>query len=217
MLAVVTDFERDSRREIRLAKKYVKLGTGSPICSYCCMSDCRCLFIPKARRNGRGTISCRNCYAKSKPMSSKALDRRRKRFEDAGYVEPACIACQEGDLRALELDHVAGSANSALVEPLCLNHHAIKSDSAEDHFPELRLRDVGRSALAKQAAFEIGLALVLVLIVTLRDEADSLAVFFGMVSVTLLGWASWNIKADDYFHNQFGFDYDRAINAEVPS
>jgi hypothetical protein len=127
------------------------------------------------------------------------------------------VACNESDLRALEGDHLSGGANSLLIEPLCLNHHAIKSDEAEDHFPELRLRDPNRSALLKQAAFEIGLALVLLLMASLREEADSMGIFFGIVAVSLFGWAAWNVKADRYFADTLGIEYDRNIYAEVPS
>jgi hypothetical protein len=212
----MSDYPHQNRRDTRIIKKLVKLGTDNPVCNYCGARDCRFL-IALGTTGEEAIISCLNCRAKQRQVSAKALERKRKRFVEAGYPYPACVVCNESDLRALERDHLSGGANSLLIEPLCLNHHAIKSDEAEDHFPELRLRDLNRSALLKQAAFEIGLALVLLLIASVREEADSMGIFFGIVALSLFGWAAWNVKADRYFADTVGIEYDRHIYAEVPS
>ncbi len=212
----MSGYYTNNQRDTRIIKKLVKLGTGYPVCRYCDVTDCRCLLVLGARGD-ETIISCRNCRAKSKNTSEKALERKRTRFAEAGYPHPACVVCNEPDLRALDGDHLSGSANSVFIEPLCLNHHAIKSDDAEDYFPELRLRDPNRSTLLKQAAFDIGLALVLLLIASVRDEADSMGIFFGIIVVSLFGWAAWNVKADRYFAQALGVGYDQHIIAEVPS
>jgi len=212
----MSDYRRQNRRDTRIIKKLVKLGTDDPACKHCGPKDCRCLIV-LGTTGEEAIISCLNCRAKQKQVSAKALERKRKLFAEAGYPHPACVVCNESDLRALDRDHLGGGANCLLIEPLCLNHHAIKSDEAEDHFPELRLRDPNRSALLKQAAFDIGLALVLLLIASVREEADPMGIFFGIVAVSLFGWAAWNVKADRYFADALGIEYDRNICAEVPS
>jgi hypothetical protein len=205
-----------NQRDTRIIKKLVKLGTECPVCRYCGVTDCRCLLVLGAT-GGETIISCRNCQAKRNNISEKALEQKQKRFAEAGYPQAVCVVCNESDLRALEREHLSGAANSVLIEPMCLNHHAIKSDEAEDYFPELRLRDPNRSALLKQAVFDIGLAIVLLLIASVRDEADSMGIFFGVVAISLFGWAAWNVKADRYFTEALGREYDRHIMVEVPS
>jgi hypothetical protein len=212
----MSGYYSNNRHDTRIIKKLVKLGTDSPVCLYCEVTDCRCL-LALGGIGDETTVCCHNCRAKRKIISGKALERKRKRFAEAGYPQPACVVCNESDLRALEGDHLSGDANSVSIEPLCLNHHAIKSDDAEDHFPQLRLRDPNRPALLKQAAFEIGLALVLLLMASLRDEADALSVFFGMTAISLFGWAAWNVAADRYFAEALGIGYDKNITIKVPS
>lgn len=207
-------------REGRLAKKLMRLGTGQPSCMHCDMTDCRCLFRPR-RGSVSAPIRCRNCHAKRTGHSAAQLQAKAVRFEDAGYTNPACVACSEADLRTLELDHIAGIDNSALVTPLCLNCHAIKSDDAEDMpWAQLRLQDPERSALVLQAAFEFGLACVLGLYAAANGHDDGQAthaVFFGLIALALIAWAMWNLSADQHFTHVLGPGYDKAIPASVPS
>ncbi|HVA27970.1 MAG TPA: hypothetical protein VNF68_07300 [Candidatus Baltobacteraceae bacterium] len=208
-------------REARYAKKLLLFGTDHPVCARCRMSDIRCLcrIEPSAKR-GLPTARCHNCHRKRRRVSPKALLRKLNRFSDAGYTEPTCVVCRESDLRLLELDHLAGAANSAFLAPLCGNCHAIKSDAAEDEpMASLRLRDPNRSALVLQAAFEFGLALVLSLFAAASHEDPNEAaqvVFFGLAAAALVAWAIWNLSADDYFTRELGSGYDKAIAAEVP-
>jgi hypothetical protein len=44
-----------------------------------------------------------------------------------------------------------------------------------------------------------------------------MGIFFGIVAASLFGWAAWNVKADRYFAQALGIEYDRHIMAEVPS
>jgi hypothetical protein len=148
------------------------------------------------------------------------MARKRKQFCDAGFAMPMCVVCRESDLCALELDHIAGRANSTQLVALCANCHAIKSDMAEDApMAALRHADANRSALALQAAFELGLAAILSLFgaVELRDGEAGRVVFFGIAAAVLIAWAIWNLCADEHFTEILGPGYDKAIAAVVPS
>lgn len=207
------------RREARLARKQLNLGTANPACSYCAMTDCRCLFRPHSSANG--PIRCRNCHAKRKRLSPEALARKYARFAAARYNDPACVVCWECDLRVLELDHLAGEGNSAFVQPLCLNCHAKKSDDAEDEpWASLRLRDADRGALAIQAAFEFGAAAILTLMVANDDEGSTAqAIFLLGLAAALVAWALWNLSADADLRRALGPgpSYGGAITMPVPS
>ena len=207
------------QREGRLSRKQLNLGTANPACADCAMIDCRCLFRPRSSANA--PIRCRNCHAKRKHFSREALARKYARFTIAGYNDPACVACREHDLRALELDHLAGEANSAFVQPLCQNCHAKKSDDAEDApWASLRFRDPERGALAIQAAFEFGAAAVLTLIVAHDDESSTArAIFLLALAAAFVAWALWNLSADADLRRALGPgpSYGGAITAPVPS
>jgi hypothetical protein len=206
------------RREARLAKKLLNLGTSDPACIYCGVTDRRCLF--RARAPAESAIRCRNCHAKRQRVSGAALERKRERFAAAGYPNPGCVVCSEGDLRALELDHLAGDANSAFVEPLCLNCHAKKSDGAEDEpWASLRVRDPDRGALAVQSAFLFGGGAVLTLIVAVDgDNAGPRAIFLLALAAALLLWALWDLSADADLTRALGPGryYGGTICAEIP-
>lgn len=215
----MSDYALAIRREARLGRKLLKLGTDRPWCVRCGMSDRRCLFRPrKARRSA--PIRCKNCHAKRRRISAAAVDAKRRRFASAGYTRAACVACGEADLRALELDHLACYASSAFVEPLCRNCHAAKSDAAEDEpMASLRLRDPERGALAIQAAFQFGGAAVLTLIVAADgDDAGARAIFLLALAAALIAWALWNLKADKDLASACGPGryYGGAICAEIP-
>ena len=130
------------------------------------------------------------------------------------------MICEDPSLQVLELDHIASEANSSFVEPLCANHHAIKSHMAESGpMAALRLRDPKRSALALQAAFELGLSALLGMFAVwdgMREETAR-SVFLGIAAGLLVAWAIWNLAADDHFEKILGPGYDHAIIAEVPS
>ncbi len=210
------NYSREIRRQARITNKLLRLKTEQPFCIYCGMTDCRCLLRP----DERSMLRCRNCDAKRRRWTTEALDQRLAAFQAAGYRTPACVACNESDLRTLECDHLAGEANSSFIEPLCLNCHAIKSDEAEDApWASLRLRDPERSALVLQAAFEFGLAVVLGLYVAASSDDPSEAArtaFFGLAAAALIAWALWNLAANEHFTSILGPGYDKAINAEVP-
>jgi hypothetical protein len=196
-------------------KKLLRFGTDCPKCAKCGRSDDRYL----GRMKATGWMICRNCRAKRKPLSTKAAAQKASRFSDAGYSKAACVICEDASLQVLELDHIAGEANSSFVEPLCANHHAIKSHMAESGpMAALRLRDPDRSALALQAAFELGLSAILGMFAVwdgMREETAR-SVFLGVAAAVLVAWAIWNLAADAHFEKVLGAGYDRAIAAEVP-
>ena len=198
-------------------KKLLRLGSDQPRCADCGTDDYR-THCRVRRGKRRLLIICRSCHAKRKRLSPRAAAQKAARFGAAGYVQPACVICTEPALRLLELDHLAGDANSKLTEPLCAKHHAIKSYEAEHGLmAALRLRDPQRSALLLQAAFEFGLAAILGMMAAVEGADNvSRAVFFGAVAVALAAWAAWNISADSYFEARLGPGYDRAIPATVP-
>jgi hypothetical protein len=196
-------------------KKLLRFGTDNPQCAECGQSDDRYLCWVKAA----SLMLCRNCKAKRRPLSWKASAQKARRFKDAGYFKPACVICEDPSLQVLELDHLAGEANSSFVEPLCANHHAIKSHMAESEpMAALRLRDPNRSALALQAAFEMGLGAILGTFAVwdgMREETAR-SVFLGIAASLLIAWAIWNLAADAHFEKVLGPGYDQAIVAEVP-
>lgn len=198
-------------------KKLLRLGSDMPKCSKCGNDDRRVLcYIPQGRRS---QILCRNCRARRRPMTVAAAARKARQFAAAGYDRPACVVCNESALALLELDHLCGAANSSRVQPLCANHHAIKSYTAEHGAAAvLRLRDPDRSALLLQAAFEFGLGAMLAMFAAWDGVNGETArcIFLGSASVLLLAWAAWNVSADAHFEQLLGPGYDRAIPAPVP-
>lgn len=198
-------------------KKFLRFGTADPRCAKCGTDDYRLLCnVPR----GKSTIIlCRNCKALRKPRSAKAESRKVKRLADAGYFEPTCVVCYEPTLQVLELDHLVNAANSDIQEPLCANHHAVKSYMAESGpMAVLRLRDPRRSGLLLQAAFEFGLGAMLAMIAVWEGAHEETArcIFLGVSSGLLFAWAAWNVTADTYFEGVLGPGYDRAIPAAVP-
>ena len=200
------------------SKKLLRLGSDHPRCARCKTDDVRLLCRVRGAP-AKGAVLCRNCHARGKPLSPAAAARKARAFAAAGYTRPECVICAEAALQLLERDHLAGAANSERTQPLCANHHAIKSYMAEhgDMAP-LRLRDPQRSALLLQAAFELGLGAMLALFAAWDGVHGETArcIFLGTSSVLLLAWAAWNISADGHFKSVLGPDYDRAIPALVP-
>jgi hypothetical protein len=197
-------------------RKLLRFGDDDPRCAKCGTRDRRVLCrVP----HGKSTIIlCRNCRGRRKPLSPKAVARKLERFRADGYFEPVCVICYEPNLQILERDHAANAANSDLVEPLCSNHHAIKSYLAETGpMAALRLRDPRRSALAFEAAFDFGVAAIFGTMAAVDgNEHVARAVFFGFIAAALVAWGVWNLSADDYFLDTLGPGYDRAILAPVP-
>jgi hypothetical protein len=198
-------------------KKLLRFGTDDPRCAKCGSADRRLLC--RVQQGRRSVTLCRNCRAKRKPLSPSAAASKARQFAAAGYAHAACVVCGEPALQLLELDHLANEANSAVVEPLCANHHAIKSYMAESGpMAALRLRDPQRSALLLQAAFEFGLGTMLAMFAAWDGVNGETArcIFLGVCSGLLFAWAAWNVSADEYFENTLGPGYDRGIAAVVP-
>jgi|HubBroStandDraft_4_1064222.scaffolds.fasta_scaffold00005_107 hypothetical protein len=198
-------------------KKLLRLGSDAPKCAKCGNDDRRVLCrIPQGRRS---LILCANCRAERKELSAAAAARKLRQFAADGYPQPACVVCGLAVLRMLERDHLAGAANSDRMQPLCANHHALKSYMAEHGAAAvLRLRDANRSALLLQAAFEFGLGAMLAMFAAWDGVNGETArcIFLGTASVLLLAWAAWNVSADAHFEQLLGPGYDRAIPAPVP-
>jgi predicted metal-binding protein len=198
-------------------KKLLRFGTDAPQCGGCPSTDTRTLC--RVKQLGKADlILCSSCSAKRKPPSAKATARKLKRFEDAGYYEVLCVICSDSNVQVLELDHMANKINSGLSEPLCANHHAIKSHMAESGpMALLRLRDPDRTALALEAVFNFGLAAILgMMAASDGTENASRAGFFAIVALALVAWGVWNLAADAHFKNVLGPTYDRAIPAVIP-
>jgi hypothetical protein len=213
----MSDFRFDFFAEESRTRKLLRFGTDAPRCSKCPCTDTRVLC--RVKRPGKAdVILCRSCNAKGKSPSAKATARKVKRFEDAGYYKVVCVICSDPNVQVLELDHMANETNSSLVEPLCANHHGIKSHAAESGpMAVLRLRDPDRTALALEAAFDFGLAVILgMMAASDGTENASRAAFFGVVALALVAWGFWNLAADTHFRNVLGPAYDRAIPAEIP-
>lgn len=200
-------------------KKLLRFGTDHPRCQRCKTDDHRVLCLVMAPGKPSDAILCHNCRDRRGKLSPKAYAAKRRRFAQAGYPEPACVVCGEPSLQLLELDHLAGDANSPRTEPLCGNHHAIKSYWAEHGaMAALRSPDPERRALVFQAAFEFGLAAILALFALWEgaDEQTARAIFFGVASAGLFAWATWNIAADKHLAAVYGVDYDRGVPLPVP-
>lgn len=199
-------------------KKLLRLGSDQPRCASCHAADARQLCRVRAAGSS-SLILCRNCRAQRKPLSAAAAARKARQIAAAGYTQAACVVCGEPALQLLEVDHLAGAANSTRTQPLCANHHAIKSYLSEHGAAAaLRLRDPQRSALLLQAAFEFGLGAILGMFAAWDGAQGETArsIFLGVGSVLLFAWAAWNIAADAHFEQLLGPGYDRAIAAEVP-
>lgn len=200
-------------------KKLLRFGTDHPRCERCKTDDVRVLCRVPSPGKASPLILCHNCKDKRGKTSRKASERKARLIADAGYFEPVCVICDEPNLQILERDHVAHAANSDFVAPLCGNHHAVKSHLFETGpMAALRLRDPQRRALVLQAAFEFGLAAILAMIAIWdgADEETARCVVFGLASVGLFAWATWNLAADEHFAALYGADYDRAVPLPVP-
>jgi hypothetical protein len=188
-------------------RKELRFQVDDPKCATCCETDIGTLCKPSKHRTA---VLCRNCKDRSKTLTARSAITKLQLFKEAGYSKPACAVCGEDSIQLLEGDHVENDANSQLQVPLCLNHHAIKSQSAEvGPMAKLRLRDPNRRALELQAAFEFGAAAILGMIAVWdgANEQTVRAIFFGVISAGLLLWALWNLQADAQFASTYGADY----------
>jgi len=212
----------ETRRADRWNKKRLRLGETDPQCVQCHIAEIPCLRrIKNAKSAYNGMILCDNCCSRNRGFSDRSRKNRIRKFENLGYVNPQCLICNEAEIMILELHHVAGEANSKILAPLCGNCHDIQSDAQEDLPADLRLRDPKRRPLVQQAAFELGLALLFGAVIcfpslsVLKD--GSWNTFLGIIALTLVGWAIWNLAADPYFAEQFGSDYSVGVPAPVPA
>jgi hypothetical protein len=203
-------FELDDARNRRL----LRFGTDDPMCEDCGLTEVDSLCIITKPGRTSESIVCRNCKDSAKPITAKALKGKARRFEEAGYFEPACVVCHEPNLQILELDHLVNRANGDIELPLCGNHHAIKSQSAEvGPMATLRLADPNRRALVLQAIFEFGGASIIGMIAYWdgQEGQGSRAVFLGVLAAGLLLWALWNLRADAHLASVYGERYDYGL------
>jgi hypothetical protein len=214
------DYETRSRRRQRLEKKRLRLvklsGEANPYCSTCKISDDRCLHIDRSTNK----ITCRNCSLKRVGISDEARRNREKFFAELGYPTPCCIVCRENDICVIEEQHFFGEGNSSLSGPMCANCHAIQSDMQNDFPVDLLRRDPERRSLLRQAAFLLGIFILLSVLgfrETRLGENPSLATALISVAGLALAWAYWNYTADSHFALKFGPDYDKSIPLNAPS
>jgi hypothetical protein len=205
----------DYLRELEDARirKELRFDVDDPMCVVCSEMDIGMLCKPNDHRRA---VLCRNCNDRKKTMTAKSAKAKARLFEEAGYSKPSCVVCGEASMQLLERDHVENDANSQLQVPLCLNHHAIKSQSAEvEPTATLRLRDPNRRALELQAAFEFGAAAILGMIAVWdgANEQTARAIFFGVISAGLLLWALWNVQADAHLVSTYGVEYGSTLPA----
>jgi hypothetical protein len=201
----------ETARALRHERKRQRLGAADPLCVHCAQGNICCLS-----RAASGQIHCHNCRKKQKPFSASARRRKLALLAQLGYSDFRCFLCDETDLRVFESHHVAGEANGTLQVPLCMNCHAVQSDDQEDLLGALRLRDPHRRPLMLQAAFEFGVAAILmVLAIATSQEAQS-RVFHASLAIVLVAWAVWNLSADEYFVTTYGPEYSRGVPAAVP-
>lgn len=207
-------YVRDRQSE-RWERKRQCLESTDPRCVICVFTAVPALCRPNGSRS---TIWCRSCIARSRTYTRSALDRRRARLADAGYTESICIICEEHDIRTIELAHIAARANGPWIVPLCANCHAIHSDAEQDELGDLRLADPARRPLVRQAAFQLGLALILGALAasTTRDGSESLQTFYALAAAILAAWAAWDLTADRHFVERFGPDYCAGVPTRDP-
>jgi hypothetical protein len=98
--------------------------------------------------------------------------RRRKHLERLGFENPKCLYCPEKDVRALQLDHIAGRAYSDDVWVVCSNCHLKRTDIQKDHPPKVapvdnQLEITGRFLLGVADFFEF-------LIKRFREDGETL-------------------------------------------
>jgi len=209
--------DNDRRRAARDERKRQRLGNDDPVRTGCGQSDIRCLM---GRRDGPATLPvslCYSCRKKRRIASGRSLLRSLRRFEDAGYESPACVLCAEADLRALELHHVAGQVNSGLTVPCCANCHAMASDSQGELAGKLLRNDAARRPLARQAAFELGVAILILVLIVVTQLPSSGRIAGASIAGGLIAWAVWNLTADQHFAVRYGEDYSVLVPAEVPA
>jgi hypothetical protein len=215
----MSTYGRDVRRIARLERRARRLGP-DPSCEICHVADIRCL-VKLSPRTAPHSIRCQSCRRKRRKRSAVWLHRRRQQFEANGYPDARCTVCGESDLRTLDINHLAGAANSALVAPYCANCHAHFSDQQQDLPAGLLLRDPDRRPLALQAAFNFGLSFALILIAAIIMSSDSKgnmsqAVFYGVAAAALTAWGMWDLAADQHLAQRWGADYSLGVPAEVP-
>jgi len=215
------EYEVPSRSALRHEKNRLRLVQRSGIASpWCSNAHCRETDIRYLQWSTRyNSILCANCLKKRRGLSEDARQRKRKRFEESGYSDPACAACGESDIRTLEMHHINAEANSDLCGPLCANCHTIHSDMQNDFPRDLRLRDPDRRALVLQAAFEFGVSILLSVIASREQTSGngSLGLLLFAIVGVLITWALWNIAADEYLSRMYGPEYDQGVLARLPS
>jgi hypothetical protein len=192
----------------------LRFGTDEPFCEDCGQDNIDMLCDVKRSGQPFKSIICNNCKERTKTPSAASQKRKAVRFQEVGYFEPACVVCHEPDLQVLELDHAFNKANSGVTEPLCANHHAVKSFSAEiEPMASLRLLDPNRRALVLQAAFQLGGSAILGMIAVWDGQQGqaSRAIFLGVLATGMLLWALWDIQADQHLAAAYGDDYDHTL------
>jgi len=194
----------ERRQALRLERKRQLLGTATASCVECGINDVRVL-----QRNGkRKTVLCHSCFRKRSGVTVSSVDQRRSTLAVAGYTNAECASCGEATIETLELHHIAAEANSSEVVPLCLNCHAVASDAQEDTVVDFRLREDDRSPLLTQAAYQIGVAIFLGLLVLFASRiSETQRTSFANIAASLWTWASWNVMAHAHFTEMLGSKY----------
>ncbi len=202
-------------------KKLLRFGTDVPQCAKCGNDDRRVRFAA-SRRGADRLILCANCRAERKRAICSCREHEEpRRLQPTATRSLRAWSASIPVLRMLELDHLAGAANSDRM----LSRRARITTHSSRTWPRAaqccgaaaaRSQSIGAAVL--QAAFEFGLGAVLGMWAVWdgMHEETARSVFLGVAAGMLIAWALWNLSADEYFENTFGPGYDRAIAAAVP-
>jgi len=88
-----------------------------------------------------------------------------------------------------------------------------------DFSVDVRRRDPDRRALVYQAAFLLGV-FILLTVLGFRERtagSASLGTALNAIGGLALMWAYWNVYADGFFAMKFGKDYDKGMSLSYPS
>jgi hypothetical protein len=217
------EYRKQRDRLLRHERKHETVAQLGGACIDCGTADP--VVVERSYDHGIGGVvaRCGNCQARRLTLRPARLQQRLREFAEISFPDPACILCPESDLRCLHRHHVAGRANSTLQVPLCRNCHARQSDEQIDALGDLRRVDGSRSPLTRQAAFQFGFALLLLVLAAGMVSGVSggrdpvLGAFFSLMAAALTGWACWNLAADRHLASAYGTDWWTTVPTTAPS